>query len=98
MRARKYSMCEKPAFAFRIETDGAKTYLCLKHLPEGEATYHCHWEKLERKREESITKSGEAAEGALFRSPFGLQRGLHHIHQLLCVSDRDGHAHSVAPF
>ena len=37
MRQRMCSSCGKPAFAYRIEADGTKTYLCLKHLPSGDA-------------------------------------------------------------
>jgi hypothetical protein len=31
------SSCGKPAFAYRLEADGTKTYVCLKHLPGGDA-------------------------------------------------------------
>ena len=31
------SSCGKPAFAYRLEADGTKIYLCLKHLPSGDA-------------------------------------------------------------
>jgi hypothetical protein len=37
MKKRKCSFCGKAAFAYRIEVDESKTYLCLKHLPDGEA-------------------------------------------------------------
>jgi hypothetical protein len=37
MKRQKCSSCGKDAFAYRIEADGSKTYLCLQHFPEGEA-------------------------------------------------------------
>lgn len=29
-------ICGKPAFAYRIELDDSRTYLCVKHFPEGD--------------------------------------------------------------
>jgi hypothetical protein len=37
MSRRKCISCGKPAIAYRAEADGSRTYLCLKHLPDGEA-------------------------------------------------------------
>jgi hypothetical protein len=37
MKRQKCSACGKNAFAYRLEEDGTKTYLCLNHLPTGKA-------------------------------------------------------------
>jgi len=39
MTQRKCSSCGKPAFAYQIEADGKKTYLCLEHLPDDSTPY-----------------------------------------------------------
>lgn len=40
MTRRKCFHCGKPAFAYRIEPDDTRTYLCFDHFPEGEAPLH----------------------------------------------------------
>lgn len=37
MKRQKCSACGNNAFAYRLEADGTKTYLCLNHLPTGKA-------------------------------------------------------------
>jgi hypothetical protein len=37
MQRHKCSACGRDAFAYRLEEDGTKTYLCLDHLPTGKA-------------------------------------------------------------
>jgi hypothetical protein len=39
MTRRKCDLCGKDAFAYRIEADRTRTYLCLDHFPEGEASH-----------------------------------------------------------
>jgi hypothetical protein len=34
MTQRKCSSCGKDAFAYRLEADGARTYLCAGHIPQ----------------------------------------------------------------
>jgi hypothetical protein len=34
MELRKCTSCGQPAYAYRLEPDGSRVYLCLKHLPE----------------------------------------------------------------
>jgi hypothetical protein len=33
MPHKKCSLCERPAIAYRLESDGTKTYLCDGHIP-----------------------------------------------------------------
>jgi hypothetical protein len=33
MPQKRCSLCERPAIAYRLEGDGAKTYLCDHHIP-----------------------------------------------------------------
>jgi hypothetical protein len=33
MPQKKCSLCKRPAIAYRLESDGAKTYLCDHHIP-----------------------------------------------------------------
>jgi hypothetical protein len=40
MKKQRCHVCGKPAFAYRIEAGGAKTYFCLAHLPDGEAPHY----------------------------------------------------------
>jgi len=40
MAERKCIACGEEAFAYRIEADSSKTYLCLDHFPDGEAPRH----------------------------------------------------------
>jgi hypothetical protein len=39
MKKRACSICGRTAFAYRIEADGARTYFCMTHLPDGEAPH-----------------------------------------------------------
>ena len=41
MKQPRCSLCGHSAFAYRMETDGSKTYLCLAHLPDSAATLFC---------------------------------------------------------
>lgn len=41
----KCSSCGKDAFAYLIEEDGSRTYLCLEHFPTGNAPYYGDREK-----------------------------------------------------
>ena len=45
MTERKCSSCGKAAFAYRIEADGSKTYLCLEHFPDEKPPAHWDQEK-----------------------------------------------------
>jgi len=38
MKERKCVFCGKKAFAYRMEADGSRTYLCMKHIPDEETT------------------------------------------------------------
>jgi len=37
MERHKCILCGKAAFAYRVESDGSRDYLCAMHLPEGDA-------------------------------------------------------------
>jgi hypothetical protein len=39
MHRRKCNSCGKDAFAYRIEADGSRTYLCERHLPDKEESH-----------------------------------------------------------
>jgi len=39
MKREKCSVCGKPACAYRLEADRSRIYLCLDHLPVGEAPH-----------------------------------------------------------
>ncbi len=38
MTRHKCHSCGRPAFAYRIEPDGTRTYLCEKHIPTDETS------------------------------------------------------------
>lgn len=40
MKKRTCNICGKPAFAYRVEDGGEKTYFCMAHLPDGEAPHY----------------------------------------------------------
>ena len=46
----------RPAFAYRIEADGSKTYLCLEHLPGGEDPHDGNKDKSARAIKEQCAR------------------------------------------
>jgi hypothetical protein len=59
MRREKCSFCGKKAFAFRLEADGSRIYLCITHLPEREEPAQALVEKWEDRPAAKPAEPGE---------------------------------------